>query len=81
MWHVQSPFYYYFFKGCIHSIWKVPRPGVELELQLPAYTLAMRSRATSETYANSQQLQILNPLREARDGTRVLMDTSRVHYS
>ena len=31
-------------------------------------------------YRSSQQRRICNPLNEARDQTRVLMDTSRVHY-
>ena len=29
---------------------------------------------------SSQQHRILSPLSEARDGTRVLMDTSEIHY-
>ena len=40
----------------------VPRLGLERELQLPTYTTATA-------------MLILNPLSEARDRTRILMDT------
>ena len=62
---------------------EVPRLVVELELQLPAYTTAIATRDPSRVYDlchNSRQRQILNPLSEARDWTRVLMDTSSVHW-
>ena len=55
---------------------------VDSELQLPAYAQPQqhRSRATSATSTNSlQQRQILNPLNETRDRTRILMAPSRVH--
>ena len=61
----------------------VPRLGIELELQLPAYTTAIAKPDLShicELHHSSQQCWILNPLREARDQTFVLMDTSLVHY-
>ena len=60
---------------------EVSRLGVELELQLLVYATAM---ATSDvscvcTLCHSLwQQQILNPLREVRDQTRVLMDTSQI---
>ena len=53
----------------------VPRPGVNLELQLLAYAIATATQDHS-----LQQCWILNPLSEARDWTSVLMDTSQVHY-
>ena len=58
---------------------EVPRVGVELELQLPAYTkLQPRgTRAASATHATAHRW-ILNPLREAREGTHILMDPSQV---
>ena len=62
---------------------KVPRLGVELELQLPTYTLATATQDSSrvcDLYHSSQQHQILNPLSEARDPTCILMDTSRLHF-
>ena len=55
---------------------EVPSLGVESELQQPAYTTAT---ATSDPgrifdlHHSSWQHRILNPLSEARDGTRVLM--------
>ena len=61
---------------------EVPRLGVESRLQLPAYATAIATPEPSHVYdlhRSLQQQQILNPLSEARDGTRVLMDTSQVH--
>ena len=51
------------------------------QMQLLAYTTApaMPDRShVCDLYHSSPQRQILNPLREARDRTRILMDTSRV---
>ena len=51
--------------------------GVELELQLPAYSTATQCRiqAASATYAASlQQHRILSPLSKARGGTCILVD-------
>ena len=59
----------------------VPRLGVELQLQLPAYTTATAT-ATPEAscifnlHRSSQPCWILNPLSEARDRTCILMDIS-----
>ena len=59
---------------------KVPRLGVELELQLLAYTTATAMQDlnhVSSLYHSSWQFSgILNPLSEARDRTHILMDTS-----
>ena len=58
-----------------------PRLGIESELQLPAYTTATATWDPSRVYDphhRSQQRQILNPLREARDRTHILMDASQV---
>ena len=52
---------------------EVPGPRVELELQLPVYTTAM---ATLHPSRSLQQHQILNPLSEARDQTRILKETA-----
>ena len=60
---------------------EVPRLGVELKLQLPAYTTATTTRDPSfvcDLHHSSWQRQILNPLSEARDRTCILMDSSRV---
>ena len=60
----------------LFSFWLCPVP---LELQLPAYTTTTQCRiqATPVTCLchGSQQHQILSPLSEARDQTRILMDT------
>ena len=61
--------------------WEVPRLGVESELQLPAHTTATALWDLSQVcdlHYTSWQRWILDPLSEARDGTRILMDTSRV---
>ena len=54
----------------------VPRLGVLSELQLPAYTTATAMwdpRHICDLHHSSRQCRILNPLSEARDGTRNLM--------
>ena len=62
---------------------EVPRLGVELELQLLAYTTATAMPEPScvcDLHHSSGQHQILNPLNQAGDRTCVLMDTSQVLY-
>ena len=59
----------------------VPRRGVKSELQLSAYTTATATLDPSRVcnpHHSSCQCRILNPLREARNQTGVLMDTSWV---
>ena len=54
----------------------------ELELQLSAYTTAIAMldpNRVFELHCNSWQHWILNLLKEARDRTCILMDTSQVH--
>ena len=60
-------FYFFFLQPYLQPI-EVPRLGVELELQLPAYTTATAMPDLSHivTYKLGQ-LWILNPLSEARD--------------
>ena len=67
----------------IFHLWymEFPRLGVELELQLPAYTTATATPDLShicKLHLSLWQCQILNPLSEARDQTQILMDTSQV---
>ena len=60
---------------------EVPRPGVDLELQLHACATATATPDLSRVYDlhhSSQQQQILNSLSEAWDGTRNLMVPSRI---
>ena len=62
---------------------EVPRLGVELELQLPSYTTATVAPDPSpvcDLYHSSQQCQILNQLREARDRTCKLMVPSQICF-
>ena len=59
----------------------VPRLGVESELQLLASITATQMPDLSHACSlchTLQQRRILNPISEARDRTRILMDTSRV---
>ena len=61
---------------------KVPRPGVESELQLLAYTTATATRDPScicELHHILQKHRILNPLSEAKNQTHILMDISQIH--
>ena len=62
----------------------VPELGVQLELQLLAYTTATATQSPSRvclTYTNSsRQRQILNPLSEARDPNRHLIAPSGIHF-
>ena len=60
---------------------EVPRLGIELELQLLAYTAAIAVRGQRykcDLHCSLQQCWILNPLGEARDQTCILIDTSWV---
>ena len=58
-----------------------PGLGVKLELRLPAYTIATATLGRSpicDLHCSLQQCQILNPLSEARDQIRILMDARQV---
>ena len=60
---------------------KVPRLGVELELQLLACTIATETPDLShvcDLYNTSQQSQIINSLSTAGDQTCIFMDTGWV---
>ena len=60
---------------------EVPRLGVQQELQQLAHAGAIATQGPScicDLHHSSQQLQILNPLSESRDRTRVLMDASQI---
>ena len=62
---------------------EVPRLGVELELQLLAYTTTTATQDPSricDLYYSSQQYQILNPLSETRDRTQNLMVPSQIFF-
>ena len=60
---------------------EVPRLGIELELQLPAYATATATwdlSSVCDLHYSLRQHWILNPLSEGRDQTRILTDTSHV---
>ena len=62
---------------------EVPRLEFELDLWLPAYTIATATldlRCVCNLHDSSQQCQILNLLSEAKDHTCVLMDTSQIRF-
>ena len=62
---------------------EVPRLGVKLELQLLACTTATATRGPSRVcnlHHSSRQRWIPDPLSEASDQTRVLVDTSQIRF-
>ena len=62
---------------------EVTRQGVELELQLPAYTTATAALALScicDLCCSLWQCRILNPLNEVRDQTHILMEAVSGSY-
>lgn len=81
---LRVSFLVFFFCFLGPHLWhlEVPKLEVESALQPPAYTTATAMRDLSRVCDlphSSWQRRILSPPREARDQTRVLMDTSRVH--
>ena len=78
---------FFFFFACFLEphLWHVEasRLGIELELQLPAYTTARAKWDLSpicDLYNSSQKCQIPDPLRQARDRTWIHMDTSLIRF-
>ena len=58
-----------------------PRLGVESELQLSAYTIAIPDQShICDLHCSLQQRQILNPLSKTRDRTRNLMVPSWICF-
>ena len=76
-------FFFSFFLGRHPRHIEVPRLGVKWKLQLPAYATVTVTPVPSRIcdLQHSPRLrQILNPLSEARDQTRILLGTSPVHF-
>ena len=72
----------FFFRAAPARHMEVPGLGVESELLLRACARATAAPDLSHVFDLhhiSWQCRILNPLSEARDQIRVLMDTSQVH--
>ena len=70
-------FAFFFFLGPHLQLMEVPRLGVELELQLPAYATVTAMQPPScicNLHRTLWQCWILNPLSKARDRTRILTD-------
>ena len=76
--------YYFLFLFLLFFKWlhlwhmDIFRLGVESKLRLQAYDTAMATPDLScicDLHHSLWQLQILNPVSEARDGTCILMDT------
>ena len=62
---------------------EVPRLRVELEQQLQSYTTATATQDLShicDLHHSSQICWIPDPLSEARDWNRILVDTSQIHF-
>ena len=73
----------FFFLGPHLQHVEFPRLGIESELQGPAYTTATAMPDLShicDLHYSSWQCWILNSLKEARDRTHVLMDTSQILF-
>ena len=67
-----------FFRATLMAYGSSQARGVQLELQLPAYTTATATlgpRGICNLHCSLQQCWLLNPLSEAGDGTRILTET------
>ena len=74
-------FFFFFFFRLLSVAYGSSHTRVKSDLQLPAYATGAATLDSSHVWnlhCSSWQCQILNPLSEARDGTRILRHTSRV---
>ena len=81
-----SFFFFFPSQGCTQAHGSSQAEGLEVGGQIKTATASLhhshsptRSKLHLQTNHNSRQCQILNPLREARDQTHILVDTSWVH--
>ena len=82
---LKHPFFLCCFLGphLWHMDMDVPRLAAESKLQPPTYATAIAIQMPScvfELHHSLPQRRILNPLREARDRTRIFVDTSWARY-
>ena len=78
-WECKTTLTFLFFLWLYPWHSEVPRLGAELELWLPAYTIAMGIPDLScicGLFCSLWQCQILNPLSEARDQSHILTETT-----
>ena len=82
VYFLSSSFFFFCFLGPNPRHTEVPRLGLESELQLSAYTTAVVTQDPSSIcdLHSSQRCRIPNPLSEARDQTRNLVDTSQIRF-
>ena len=76
-------FFFFCFLGPHPRHMEISRLGVQLELQLPAYTTAtamQNPRCVCDPHHSSWQWQIPNSLGKARDWTCNLMVPSQIHF-
>ena len=59
---------------------EVPRLGAELELQVLAYTTVTAMESELCLWPILQLTEMTDSLREARDQTHILMDTSQIRF-
>ena len=71
-------FFFFFFLGHTHSLWKVPCLGVNWRWRRLYTTAHPDPSRICDLYHSSWQCHILNPLREARDWTCILVDSGWV---
>ena len=75
-------FFFFFLLGLHLQHVEVPKLGIKLELQLPAYARAIAMQDPShvcDLHHSQQQCQIFNSLSKARNGTHNLMVPSPIH--
>ena len=83
MGELTTSFFFFCFLGLQVRHMEVPRLGVELELQRPAYPTATPMPELNPIFNlhhSLRQRQSLNSLSGAGDRICILMDTSRVHF-
>ena len=77
-----SNYYFFLFWRHLQHV-EVPELGVESELQLLAYTAATATSDWSHVFnlhSSYRPPWIPHPLSKARDQTRILTDTSQIHF-